>query len=191
MLEVFALRFDRIGSLYPILDNPGEVLVGSLITPPFYKHGRADYPLDRGPFGSVRAYFEACAQREVDSARLASTPRYVQQQSSSLTSSSYLRDLANAEAQRSNQRSEEQSSPSVPRSSVEYQRVVEEERVNVERSMSLFARLIDRCEGLDELDPDMAPFSLDIHGLSLRDVTVSPTDSSQIVCFFISVASIY
>ncbi len=141
-MEIFSLRFDRIGSLYPVLDKPGEVLVGSLISPPFYIDGRAEHPLDRGPFASAKAYFSACAQRELDCARFV-----------------FSQDT-----------------------SAGYQRKVEEERVNVERSMSLFQRLIDRCEGLDDLDPDLAPFSLDIHSLSLKAITVSETDNSQIVC---------
>lgn len=44
--------------------------VGPIVRPLFYTDGRAKLPLDRGPFPSVTAYVLACAQRELDCARM-------------------------------------------------------------------------------------------------------------------------
>jgi len=145
-MEVFNQRFDSIGGIYAGADTPGDAIVGSIINPPFYIDGRADYPLDRGPWPSAKAYLHACAQRELDCSRF----------------------MFNQDT------------------SAGYQTKVEEAKFAVERSMSLFQRLVDNCEGLDELDPDFAPFSLDIHELALRDLTVDNDDHSTIVshCLF-------
>ncbi|CDO68951.1 hypothetical protein BN946_scf185000.g94 [Trametes cinnabarina] len=62
-----------------------------------------------------------------------------------------------------------------------YQRDLEESRLMVERIAGLFCDLTNRCQGLDEDDPEMAPFSLDIHNLALKNIFVSPDDPTKIV----------
>ncbi|TFY67192.1 hypothetical protein EVG20_g4034 [Dentipellis fragilis] len=54
------------GISFPSLSPPR---IGPLVDPIFYVDGRASLPLDRGPFPTARAYFRACAQRELDCAR--------------------------------------------------------------------------------------------------------------------------
>ncbi|KZS94262.1 hypothetical protein SISNIDRAFT_63460 [Sistotremastrum niveocremeum HHB9708] len=70
VVETFKLRFDSIGSLYLKPESPGEVIVGPIIEAPFYVDGRAQLPLDRGPFSSAKAYLSACTQRELDASRV-------------------------------------------------------------------------------------------------------------------------
>ena len=62
-----------------------------------------------------------------------------------------------------------------------YQRDLEETRLMVERCVGLLSELVARCEGLDEDDPELAPFALDIHDVGLRNILVSPEDHSKIV----------
>ncbi|TFK49954.1 hypothetical protein OE88DRAFT_1661401 [Heliocybe sulcata] len=68
MLEIFSLRFDKLGSLYQQED--GEITLGPVARPIFYLDGRAHLDLDRGPFNTAKAYYLACAQRELDSSRV-------------------------------------------------------------------------------------------------------------------------
>ncbi|KAL7279224.1 hypothetical protein ACG7TL_007064 [Trametes sanguinea] len=136
MVDVFRLRFDKIGS---ICDESGTV--GPIANKPFFAEGRARLPLDRGPFSSAREYFMACAQRELDACRMLFT----------------------------------QDAP------LSYQRDLEESRLMVERIAGLLCDLTKRCHGLDEDDPELAPFSLDIHDMSLKNIFVSPDDPTNIV----------
>ena len=68
MVQLFAHRFKKIGSL--VVDNDGEFTVGPIVRRPFYADGRAQLKLDRGPFETAAAYYSACAQREIDCARV-------------------------------------------------------------------------------------------------------------------------
>lgn len=63
----------------------------------------------------------------------------------------------------------------------DYQRNLEQCRLQVEQTVMLLTNLISRCKGLDDDDPALAAFTLDIHGMSLRNFIVSPDDPSQIV----------
>ncbi|KAI0331874.1 hypothetical protein GY45DRAFT_1300264 [Cubamyces sp. BRFM 1775] len=137
MVEGFHLTFPRIGGL----TGDSEATIGPIVSKPFYADGRAKLPLERGPFTSARAYYLACAQRELDACRMLFT----------------------------------QDAPA------SYQRDLEESRVMVERIAGLLCDLTCRCRGLDDDDPEMAPFSLDIHGLALKDIFVSPENSTHIV----------
>ncbi|KAI0038546.1 hypothetical protein FA95DRAFT_1206179 [Auriscalpium vulgare] len=84
VLEVSRFTFPAIGSLK--LTSPNALSsppaspttpmassslppIGPLAHPAFYIDGRASLPLARGPFDTVREYFDACAQRELDSTR--------------------------------------------------------------------------------------------------------------------------
>lgn len=70
-IELFKHRFDSIGSLY-VKDETSDnhtFFVGPISHPLFYGEDRGSLPLDRGPFQNSRAYFKACQQRELDSAR--------------------------------------------------------------------------------------------------------------------------
>ncbi|KAI0635963.1 hypothetical protein C8Q77DRAFT_1100644 [Trametes polyzona] len=65
MVEVLHQRFDRIGSLN---DEAGHV--GPTAAKLFYNEGRSRLALERGPFATARAYYLACAQRELDACRM-------------------------------------------------------------------------------------------------------------------------
>ena len=85
MLELSHHHFSSIGSLQFLRTSPTppsspsplvesfqietSTVVGPLTHPSFYIDGRVSIPLDRGPFSTSRKYFEACAQRELDSSR--------------------------------------------------------------------------------------------------------------------------
>ncbi|RDX57262.1 hypothetical protein OH76DRAFT_1395054 [Lentinus brumalis] len=62
-----------------------------------------------------------------------------------------------------------------------YQQGLEESRLTVERITGLLCDLTDRCEGLDDDDPEMAPFSLDIHEIALKNIFVSPENPTNIL----------
>ncbi|KAI0925786.1 hypothetical protein AcW1_008119 [Taiwanofungus camphoratus] len=64
--------------------------------------------------------------------------------------------------------------------SPDYRRNLEDGCLQVERIVGLLCDLISRCEGLDTDDPVLAPFSLDIHQLGLKNMYVSPENPSQI-----------
>lgn len=136
MIELFRHRLSKIGS---ITDESGDV--GPVSSKLFYNEGRSRLSLDRGPFSSARAYYLACAQRELDACRML-----------------FAQDAP----------------PS-------YQRDLEDSRLMVERITGLLCDLTNRCHGLDDDDPEMAPFSLDIHDLALKDIVVSPEDPTNIV----------
>ncbi|KAH9945158.1 uncharacterized protein BXZ73DRAFT_96148 [Epithele typhae] len=61
-----------------------------------------------------------------------------------------------------------------------YRQDLEESHLTVERIAGLFCDLINRCQGLDEDDPEKAPFSLDIHELGLKNVFVSPENPTRV-----------
>ncbi|RPD60113.1 hypothetical protein L226DRAFT_535046 [Lentinus tigrinus ALCF2SS1-7] len=63
-----------------------------------------------------------------------------------------------------------------------YQHELEESRLMVERIAGLLCDLTTRCEGLDDDDPEMAPFSLDIHEIGLKNIFVSPDNPTNILC---------
>jgi hypothetical protein len=138
-VELFQHRFDAIGSLYSLKGDGFHV--GHIVRPSFYVNGRDKLQLERGPFPTSRAYFVACAQRELDCARTQSTQD---------TSDNYQRD-------------------------------VEDARLTVERSMMLLLNAIRGCRGLDDDDPELAPFSLSLVDLDLSKIYVSPEDPSRIV----------
>ena len=62
-----------------------------------------------------------------------------------------------------------------------YQHQFEDTRLMVERITGLMCDLTNRCEGLDDDDPEMAHFSLDIHEIGLKNIYVSSEDHSNIV----------
>ena len=138
MTELFRHRFDTIGSL--ILDRE-EHRVGPIVRRSFCLDGRAKLALNRGPFTSARAYYNACAQRELDCARTL-----------------FVQDASPA-----------------------YQHDLDDGRLQVERITGLFCDLVRKCDGLDDSDPAMAPFSLDIHQFGLKNFIVNPADPVQVV----------
>lgn len=140
-MELFQHRFEAIGSLYS--SKTDNFRIGDIVRPSFYVNGRDTLQLDRGPFPTARAYFVACAQRELDCART---------QSSQDMSDNYQRDVSDA-------------------------------RLTVERSMMLLLNAIRGCRGLDDEDPELAPFSLSLAGLDLSKIYVSTEDPSRIVRF--------
>ncbi|KAH9846685.1 hypothetical protein C2E23DRAFT_569322 [Lenzites betulinus] len=136
MIELFRHRFNKIGSL-----TGGSGDIGPVSSKLFYDEGRSRLSLDRGPFTSSRAYYLACAQRELDASRML-----------------FAQDAP----------------PS-------YQRDLEDSRLMVERITGLLCDLTNRCHGLDDDDPEMAPFSLDIHDITLKDIFVAPDNPTNIV----------
>ncbi len=140
MLSLFTHRFSSIGSL--VSDADGTYSVGPIVRRPFYEGGRAQFNLDRGPFRTAKAYYLACAQRELDCSRTL----FVQS-----------------------------ASPS-------YQKDLEDSNLQVERCVGLLSDLVNRCEGLDDDDPVLAPFSLDIHDIGLKNILVASDDHTRIVC---------
>ncbi|TBU33315.1 hypothetical protein BD311DRAFT_784910 [Dichomitus squalens] len=129
-----------MGELLCFADE-GDYKIGPVVMKPFYSEGRSKLTLDRGPFDSAKAYYKACALRELDSARVLFA----------------------------------QDAPA------SYQHDLEESRLTVERITGLLCDLTNRCQGLDEDDPDMAPLSLDIHDIGLRNVYLSPENHTEIV----------
>ncbi|KAI0359829.1 hypothetical protein OH77DRAFT_871121 [Trametes cingulata] len=136
MVELFQHRFDKIGSL---TEETGTI--GPVVSKPFYEEGRSRLALDRGPFNTARAYYLACAQRELDACRML-----------------FAQDAP----------------PS-------YQRDLEESRLTVERITGLLCDLTNRCRGLDDDDPALASFSLDIHDIALKNIFVSPENPTEIL----------
>lgn len=51
----------------------------------------------------------------------------------------------------------------------------------IERIPGLLCDLTNRCQGLDEDDSEMAPFSLDIHKHSLKKIYVAAENYTNIV----------
>ena len=57
----------------------------------------------------------------------------------------------------------------------------EDTRLVVEQITGFLCDLTNGCGGLDEDDPEMAPFSLDIHEMGLKNIYVSPENHTHIV----------
>ncbi|KAF8532550.1 hypothetical protein JB92DRAFT_3192730 [Gautieria morchelliformis] len=62
-----------------------------------------------------------------------------------------------------------------------YQRDVEDARFTIKRSMMLLSNAIRGCNGLDDDDPELQPFSLSLADLDLSKIYVSPKEPSHIV----------
>lgn len=62
-----------------------------------------------------------------------------------------------------------------------YQEELERSQMQVERAVGLLCDLVNKCEGLDDDDPDYAPFSLDIHDIGLKSIIVSSDTPSNII----------
>ncbi|KAF9520915.1 hypothetical protein BS47DRAFT_1273073, partial [Hydnum rufescens UP504] len=141
-IELFNLRFDSIGSLREVGGGAGFE-VGPISTDIFNVDGRAKLAmLDRGPWKTVKEYFLACAQRELDCLRVLFTQD----------------------------------------ASEQYKKILEENQVRVERSMSLLIDIVNKCQGLDGDDPEFAPFALDTQAFEPESIYVSPGDPSKILC---------
>jgi hypothetical protein len=140
-IELFNLRFDSIGSLREVGGSAGFE-VGPISTDIFNVDGRAKLAmLDRGPWKTVKEYFLACAQRELDCLRVLFTQD----------------------------------------ASEQYKKILEENQVRVERSMSLLIDIVNKCQGLDDDDSEFAPFALDTQAFEPESIYVSPGDPSKIV----------
>ncbi|KAF8501689.1 hypothetical protein F5888DRAFT_1260890 [Russula emetica] len=81
MVESSHLNFPAIGSIVlpqpcdppptpsPLSSSPALPPLGPLMHPSFYIEGRHALSIDRGPFATARAYFLACAERELAATR--------------------------------------------------------------------------------------------------------------------------
>jgi hypothetical protein len=63
----------------------------------------------------------------------------------------------------------------------EYQALLAETQAIVERAVTLLIELVRRCEGLDNADPELARYALDLHEIGLKNIVVSPDDPTRIV----------
>ena len=66
----------------------------------------------------------------------------------------------------------------------EYQALLAETRDIVERAVTLLIELVRRCEGLDNTDPELARYALDLHELGLKNIIVASNDPTCIVRSF-------
>ncbi|KZP00576.1 hypothetical protein CALVIDRAFT_524869 [Calocera viscosa TUFC12733] len=65
--------------------------------------------------------------------------------------------------------------------SAQYHTILSHQREAVEQSMDLFVEIVTRCRCLDEDDPDLAPFAIDMENLGPRNLFVDPDEPSKIV----------
>lgn len=65
--------------------------------------------------------------------------------------------------------------------SEEYQRQVEDGRMQAERASALVMRIVDSCDELRESDVEMDRFALDIHSMPMKSFIVDPSDPTKIV----------
>ncbi|KAH9994854.1 hypothetical protein BJV77DRAFT_943286, partial [Russula vinacea] len=63
----------------------------------------------------------------------------------------------------------------------EYQTLLAETQAIVERAVTLLIELVQRCEGLDNADPELARYALDLHELGLKNIVVAPDDPTRIL----------
>ncbi|KAF7794800.1 hypothetical protein EIP86_005942 [Pleurotus ostreatoroseus] len=169
MVELSGHRFASIGSLSlspsldagpdpspgsPSVDRPASYTVCPLVRRPFLADGRAPLALDRGPFPSARAYYRACAQRELACARTLD----VDSEGAALPS--YRQSLE------ANRRLVE--------------RCAELLEVLVDRCEGL-AEDADEGIALSDVDEQRACFSLDMHDIGLKNILVDPNEHSKIV----------
>ena len=63
----------------------------------------------------------------------------------------------------------------------EYQALLAETQAIVERSVTLLIELVRRCEGLDNADPELARYALDLHELGPKNIIVASDDPTRIV----------
>jgi hypothetical protein len=68
-----------------------------------------------------------------------------------------------------------------PNMSDEYQQMMNQTGLQVERSMTLLSSIVMKCKGLDEDDPAYAPFTLHLHEMQPKNIYVDKKDPSQIV----------
>ncbi|KAH8117821.1 hypothetical protein DFH11DRAFT_1570878 [Phellopilus nigrolimitatus] len=65
--------------------------------------------------------------------------------------------------------------------SLSYQRDLENCKLQVDQSMLLLSDLVQRCRGLDDDDPELAPFSFDFHDMGPRNFIISRNDPTRII----------
>ena len=65
--------------------------------------------------------------------------------------------------------------------SLEYQRDLEDCRLQVEQIMSLMANLVQKCRNLDDDDPEFSAYSLDFHEHGLKNFVISASEPRRIV----------
>ena len=63
----------------------------------------------------------------------------------------------------------------------EYQTLLAETQAIVECAVTLLIELVRRCEGLDNADPELARYALDLHELGLKNIIIAPDDPTRIV----------
>ncbi|EJD49541.1 hypothetical protein AURDEDRAFT_161099 [Auricularia subglabra TFB-10046 SS5] len=64
--------------------------------------------------------------------------------------------------------------------SVDYQRQVEDTRMQAERAAAMMMNIIECCPDLEN-DPELEKFALDIHDLAMKSFIVDPTDPTRVV----------
>ena len=153
MVELSHLNFPAIGSIIsPKPCNPTSSPVPSSETPP---------PL--GPLMHPCFYIESRAKLSIKRGPFATAHEYF---------------IACAERERA--ASCALLSPGAT-AGAEYDALLAEMREVVDRAVTLLNELVDRCEGLDSKDPELARYALDLHELGLKNIIVAPNDPTRIV----------
>lgn len=156
MVQLFNNRFEESGSLYS--DGEGDFFIGPITADPFCAGARASMDMDRGPWSTSTEY---------------ETPA----RTSSATKLTLLRYFF-ACAQRELDLARSLDGPGT---SAEYQGMLDREKQAVERSMDLLVEIVIRCNCLDEDDPELAPFAIDLDDFGPRNIFVDPEQPSEIV----------
>ncbi|TFY76329.1 hypothetical protein EWM64_g7681, partial [Hericium alpestre] len=208
--------FNRLGGEYILMSktpkpnasaqpSPGFE-VGPIISWPFFGSNRGDlaHPteIDRGPWSTTHAYFEACAAREiagVQSENAGKTaPHRLHLDPDEILSSRHhhLRAVPGDRSDESDEWDWEDSEGECegPGDTMyrDYRRMqrstflvshLSQREDAVRREMARWIRMMERlAAGLPELGGRSEEFGLDLHDLSLENVFVDPHDTSKIVC---------
>lgn len=181
-----------------------EITVGPIISWPFFGSGRGDLStreLDRGPWASASAYFEACANREISGVirenEGKSAPHRLHLDPDEIHSSRHHHLSAVPDDQSDDsdeydlEESEEEWEGPGDAMYRDYRRMQRstflvahlserEERVRTE--MQRFMKLMTRLTAALERRDDLEEFGLDCHDLSLENVFVDAHDNTKITC---------
>ncbi|KAL4259966.1 Altered inheritance of mitochondria protein 9, mitochondrial [Pleurotus pulmonarius] len=181
-----------------------EITVGPIISWPFFGSGRGDLStreLDRGPWASASAYFEACAKREISGVirenEGKSAPHRLHLDPDEIHSSRHHHLSAVPDDQSDDsdeydlEESEEEWEGPGDAMYRDYRRMQRstflvahlserEERVRTE--MQRFMQLMTRLTAALERRGDTEEFGLDCHDLSLENVFVDAVDNTKITC---------
>lgn len=184
LIPLFAHRFDKTGSLYQ--NHNGSFFVGPMISWPFFGEGRGEIAhMDRGPWPTETAYVRACAKREINGVKVETQGRIAHPHRPHLPPESKRAHVSDDESS-----SEEEMSSEEEDFYADYRRnqrtslLVARNLARVqscEADMNWFVEYMTVGLGLDNADPEFAPFSLHLHDLSQNNIFVDPEEPSNVV----------